>query len=82
MFFFLSLSLYGSRVLLLDLGRFFRFLILYTVGRTHWAGDQYVVRPLSTHRATQTSIPFELTISVFERAKTVHASHHAATVIC
>jgi hypothetical protein len=24
---------------LLDLGRFFSFLILYTVGRTPWAGD-------------------------------------------
>jgi hypothetical protein len=30
----------GSAVLLLDLGRFFSFLILYRVGRTPWTGDQ------------------------------------------
>jgi hypothetical protein len=29
-------------------------LILYTVGRTLWMGDQPVARPLPTHRATQT----------------------------
>jgi hypothetical protein len=56
-----------------------------------WTGDQPVARPLSTHRATQTqnkrtqtSMPpmgFEPTIPVFERAKTVHALDHAATVI-
>jgi hypothetical protein len=33
---------------------FFSFLILYTVGRTPWAGDQRVTRPLPTHRTTQT----------------------------
>jgi hypothetical protein len=38
---------------LLDLGRFFSFLILYTVGRTPWTGDQPVARPLPTHRTTQ-----------------------------
>jgi hypothetical protein len=68
---------------LVDLGRFFSFLILYTVGSTLLAGDQPVTRPLPTHRAiqtqnkrTQTSVPrvrFEPTIPVFERAKTVHA---------
>jgi hypothetical protein len=57
--------------------------MLYTVGRTHWTGDQPVARPLPTHRKTQTqnhrtqrSIPrvgFEPTIPVFEWAKTVHA---------
>jgi hypothetical protein len=39
---------------LLGLGCFFRFLILYTVGRTPWMGDQPVTRPLPTHRTTQT----------------------------
>jgi hypothetical protein len=29
---------------LLDLGRFFSFLILYTVGRIPWTGDQSVAR--------------------------------------
>jgi hypothetical protein len=38
----------------LDLGRFFSFLIIYTVGRTPWTGDQPVARPLLTHRTTQT----------------------------
>jgi hypothetical protein len=84
-------STYGSTVLLLDLGCFFSFLILYTVGRTSWTGDQPVVRPLPTHRITQThnkrkqtSIPLvgsEPTTPVFERAKTVHALDRAATVI-
>jgi hypothetical protein len=35
---------------LLGLGRFFSFLILYTVGRIPWTGDQPVVRPLPIHR--------------------------------
>jgi hypothetical protein len=39
---------------LLDLGRFFSFLILYTVGRTPWTGDQPVAGPLPTHRTAQT----------------------------
>jgi hypothetical protein len=30
----------------------FEFLILYTVGRTPWMGDQLVARPLPTHRTT------------------------------
>ncbi|PNF41455.1 hypothetical protein B7P43_G13389 [Cryptotermes secundus] len=30
----------------------FRFLILYTVGRTPWTRDQPVVRPLPTYRTT------------------------------
>jgi hypothetical protein len=81
------LSLYSP---LLDLGRFFRFLILYTVGRTPWTGDQTVARPRPTHRTrtqnkrTQTPmsrVGFEPTISAFERAKTVHALDHTATVI-
>jgi hypothetical protein len=36
------------------LATFFRFLILYTVGRTFWTGDQPVARPLPTHTPTQT----------------------------
>jgi hypothetical protein len=39
---------------LLCLGRFFSFLILYTVRRTPWPGDQPVARPLPTYRTTQT----------------------------
>jgi hypothetical protein len=46
--------IYDSTVLLLDPGHFFSFLILYTVGRTTWTGDQPVARPLPTHRTTQT----------------------------
>jgi hypothetical protein len=77
------LRIYGSPVLLLDLGRFFNFIILYTVGRTPWTGVQPVARPLPAHRTlqtqnkrTQTSMPwvgFELTIPTFKRAKTFHA---------
>jgi hypothetical protein len=48
---YIYLRLYSS---LLDLGRFFSFLILYTVGRTPWKEDQPVARPLPTHRTTQT----------------------------
>jgi hypothetical protein len=85
------LSIYGSTVLLLNLGRFFSFLILYTVGWTPWTGDQRVARPQLTHRTTQTqnkrtqiSMPrvgFETTITGFQGAKTVHALDHAATGI-
>jgi hypothetical protein len=35
-----------------DLGCFFSFLILHTVGRTPWTGDQSVARPLPTPRIT------------------------------
>jgi hypothetical protein len=69
----------------------FSFLVLYTVGRTPWMGDQPVPRPLPIHRTTQTqnkrtqiSMPgvgFEPMTPVFERAKTVHAFDRAATVI-
>jgi hypothetical protein len=48
------LSVYDFTDFLLDLGRFFRFLILYTVDRTPWTGEQPVVRPLPTHRTTHT----------------------------
>jgi hypothetical protein len=48
------LSIYGYTVLCYDLDRFFSFLILYTVGRTPWTGDQTVARPLPIPRTTQT----------------------------
>jgi hypothetical protein len=76
---------------LLGLGRFFSLLILYTVGRIAWTGDQPVARLLLTHRTTQienkctqTSMPrvgFEPMIAVLERAKTVHGLDRAATAI-
>jgi hypothetical protein len=76
---------------LLDLGRFFGFLIFYAVCRTPWTGDQPVARQLPAHwtaqaqnKRTQTPMPqagFEPTIPVLERAKTVHALDGAATVI-
>jgi hypothetical protein len=54
-------------------------------------GDQSIVRLIPIHRTTQTQnkrtqtsmpgVEFEPTTPVFERAKTVHASGHAATVI-
>jgi hypothetical protein len=47
-------SSFGSAVPSLDLDRFFSFLILYTIGRTSWTGDQPVTRPMPTHRWTQT----------------------------
>jgi hypothetical protein len=39
---------------LLRLARFFSFLILYTVGRTHSTGNQPAAGPLPKHRKTQT----------------------------
>jgi hypothetical protein len=39
---------------LLDLGRFFNFLILYTLDRIRWTGDQPVARPLSTQNNINT----------------------------
>jgi hypothetical protein len=82
------LPTYGSTALL-DLGRFFSFLILHAVGRTPWTGDHPVARPLPTHRTAQTqnkgthiSMPrvgFQSTTPVFERAKTFHSLDRAAT---
>jgi hypothetical protein len=76
---------------LVDLGRFFSFLIYNTVGRTSWTVNQLVARPLPTHRITQTEnkrtqismavVGFESTTTVFELAKTVHVLDRAATVI-
>jgi hypothetical protein len=39
---------------LLGLARFLSFLILYTVGRTPWTGNQPIARPLPTRRTAQT----------------------------
>jgi hypothetical protein len=75
---------------LLDLGRFFSFLIFYTVGRTLSTGvSPSQGRYLHTgqhkqNKRTQTSMSqmgFQPTIPVFERAKIVHALDRAATVI-
>jgi hypothetical protein len=75
---------------LLCLGRFFTFLIFYTVGWTPWTGDQPVSRPLAEHRAAQRlnahrhpylkwdSKPMT---ALFERVKTVYALDRPATVI-
>jgi hypothetical protein len=88
---FFSLSIYGSAALSWVLAAFYNFLILYTVGKTPWTGDQPVARPLPTHRTTQTqnkrtqtSMPrvgFETKLPAFEWAKTVQALDRAATVI-
>jgi hypothetical protein len=69
----------------------FSFFILHAVVRTPWTGDQPIGRSRPIHRTTQTqnkckqtSMPrvgFEPTIPVFERAKTVHASDRAPTVV-
>jgi hypothetical protein len=77
---------------LLDLGRFFSFVIFYTAGRAPWTGDQSVARPLPAHRTAQTQnkgtqkfmprVGVESTIPVFKQAKRVHALDRAATVIC
>jgi hypothetical protein len=85
---YISLSIYSP---FLDLGRFFIFLILYTVGRTIWTGDQPVARLLPTNRTTQTQnkstqtpiprVGFKPTMPPFERAKKVHALDRVATVI-
>jgi hypothetical protein len=88
---YVRLSMYCSTALCCDIGRFFSFLIFYTVGRTPLTGDQPVVRPQPTYRTAQTqnkrtqiSVPWvglEPTIPVFERGKTFHALDRAATVI-
>jgi hypothetical protein len=86
-----SLSLSSWLCSPLDLGPFFSFLILYTVSRTPWTGDQSLARPLLTHRTTwtqnkrtQTYMPrvgFEPAIPVIEGAKTVHALYRSTTVM-
>jgi hypothetical protein len=60
----------------------------YTFGSIPWEGDQPVGKPLPAYRTTQKKnkhthirVRFEHTIPVFERAKTVHALAHAASLI-
>jgi hypothetical protein len=75
----------------LDFGHFFSFLILYTVDRAPWTGDQPVARPLPTHRTTKAQnkrtltfmppVGFEPATPVFKRMKTVHALNREASVI-
>jgi hypothetical protein len=55
------------------------FLILHTVSRTPWIGDQPFARPLTQTQISKPRVRFEATTTVFERAKTVHALDHAAT---
>jgi hypothetical protein len=85
----LNLSVYGFTALV-DLGRFFSFLIytqsLGLLGRRSSPSQGcYLHRITKTqNKRTQTSMPrvgFEPTISVFERAKTVHTLNRAASVI-
>jgi hypothetical protein len=48
------LPAYRSTTLLLDLDRFFLFLVFYTVSRTSWTGDQPFARPLPAQRTART----------------------------
>jgi hypothetical protein len=68
---------------LLDLGRFFSFLILYTVGRTLRKANQPFARPLPTHGINSHRHPcFEWDSNPRSQlAKTVRALDRAATVI-
>jgi hypothetical protein len=87
--YYFLLSIYGYTVLV-DLGRFFNFLILQTVSRIPWTSYHPVARPLPAHRTTQTQnkrtqisvlrVAFEPAIPVFELAKTVHSLDRVATV--
>jgi hypothetical protein len=85
----ICLWLYSS---LLDLGRSFSFLILYTVGRSPWTGDQPVARPLAVPRTTQTQnkrrqykhpcLDWDPNLqSQRSRERRVHASYRAETLI-
>jgi hypothetical protein len=74
-------SVHGSTVLLLDLGRLFSFLILYTVGRTPWTGDQPVARPPPTHTTTQTQNIHTQTYIRTHDSSVPAGEDHAATVI-
>jgi hypothetical protein len=53
---FFHLFIHSSMALELFVGTWlltFSFVILYTVGRTPWTGDQPVAKPLRTHRTEQ-----------------------------
>jgi hypothetical protein len=86
--------MYLSRVLLLDLGGFLSFIILYTLVRTRLlrrgispTQGRYLHSEQHKHRInahTQISmrgVGFERMIPAFERAKTVHTLDRATTVI-
>jgi hypothetical protein len=70
---------------LLGPGRLLSFVIVYTVSRTPWTGDQPVASPLTTHGTAQTQTKrtqrFEPTTPIFEQVKTGHASDCVTTVI-
>jgi hypothetical protein len=83
-----AVSIHGSTALA-KLGRFFSFLVttqsVGLLGRgISPSQGRYLHTQQHKHKRTQTSVPrvgFEPTIPVFERAKTVHASDRAATLI-
>jgi hypothetical protein len=83
---FIYLSIYGSTALV-DLGRFFSFLIrtqlegLLGRGISPSQGRYLHTEQHKQNKSTETSMGLEPTIPVFERAKTVYASDRAATVI-
>jgi hypothetical protein len=69
----------------------FQFFDHFTDGRILWTSDQFVARSLPKHMTIQTQnkhihtpsmscVGFEPTIPASERAKTVHALDHSATV--
>jgi hypothetical protein len=92
--FFLLLLLLWTLLPFWNIGLISQFLDYFTDGRTPWAGDQLVARPLPKHRTIQTqtnahtyqtSMPwagFDPTMPTCERAKTVHGLHPSATVSC
>jgi hypothetical protein len=79
---------YGFIALCWDLGHFFSFLIVYTVGRTPCTGDQPFSKT-STYTQNNTNrintalhlVWSQLTILVFEWAETIRALDHVTTVI-
>jgi hypothetical protein len=75
---------------MLNLGlSFYSFLIIWTVGRNSWAGDQLIAWPLHVQDNTNieemliyvTRMGFEPTTSVFEQTNTVYVLYREATVI-
>jgi hypothetical protein len=61
----------------LFVGRFFCFLILYTVGRTSQRGDKPVARPLPTHRTTYTQNKSSQTSTAVSGARVYDPSFRA-----
>jgi hypothetical protein len=86
-----NIFIYGSTVLSLGLGCSYSYLILYTVCSTPLTGDEPVAgrylhveqyeHRIRAHRHPCLWVCFEPIILAFERGKTVHALHSAATVI-